>query len=62
MMKNGIKTVTTPKSDCGNQRWMLKPVVAYQCNKSDGERDANHVVGDPSYRTFCALLWSRYNI
>ena len=31
-------------------------------NENHGKCDANHVVGDPSYRAFCVLLLGRYNI
>lgn len=50
------------EEDSWKQRRMLMPVVACQCEESDGERDTDHIVGDSSYRTFRAFLWRSCNI
>ena len=50
------------EDDCGHQHWTLKPASTYDCDKRDGECDANAIVGDPPYYAFCAPLGSRTDV
>ncbi len=45
-----------PEEESRKQAWLVKPLLTDECNKSDGEGTANHVVRTPANPTLTAFL------